>query len=143
MPARKQLLHRAPAQVPGRSHHQGRHGADTTRYPTARQTELLAFPREAPNARDPVLLLYGSDRILENALTGLESSMRAALLAHSFFIALASAALAIERPPREERMAQCKADVGTGKTACYPTLKTFGPKKLPTNIHYGWYVGKG
>jgi len=69
--------------------------------------------------------------------------MRLALAALSFSIAITSAALAIERPPREERLAQCKADVGTGKTACYPTPKLFGPKKLPTNLHYGWYVGKG
>ncbi len=68
--------------------------------------------------------------------------MRLALTALSLCGALTSAAVALERPSREERMALCKADIGTGKTACYPTAKVFGLKKLPTNLYYGWYVGK-
>ena len=66
---------------------------------------------------------------------------RLALVALSF--TLTSAALASERPTRDERLKLCKADVGAGNTACYPTTKVFGSSKMPINIQYGWYVGKG
>src|SRR4051812_48251068 len=68
--------------------------------------------------------------------------LQSAMLAFGALISLASAGLALDRPPRQERLAQCKADVGTGKTACYPTILP-GSKFTPASFKYGWYVGKG
>lgn len=56
---------------------------------------------------------------------------------------LATSATALDRPPLEQRIAACQADVGKGKTACYPTPVLSGLKELPLNAKYGWCVGKG
>ena len=69
--------------------------------------------------------------------------MSRTLLSFSLAALLATAATALERPPREQRMAACQADVGKGKTACFPTPELSGPKALPLNAKYGWYFGKG
>ncbi len=68
---------------------------------------------------------------------------RLALVTLSLCVALPSAAFAADRPTREERLKLCKADVGTGKTNCFPAVRVIGPAKVPTNLNYGWYVGKG
>ena len=66
---------------------------------------------------------------------------RLAPLALSLLFALPSPAA--DRPSREDRLNLCKADSGTGKTDCLPVPKVFGSAKVPTNLRYGWYVGKG
>jgi hypothetical protein len=68
---------------------------------------------------------------------------RLAFVALSLCLAVPAAALADDRPSREERLKMCKADIGTGKTNCFPAPKAIGPAKFPTNLNYGWYVGKG